>query len=157
MPRASIASRDTRRDWILEVLRAGILAGLAMVPFAAVFRARGLRINEYGRKTLELFVGHVTEPAHTVLTFVQHLLISCVVTVPILLVIARVPRRRDRIWIAVVYGAGFYVVVNSLLLPLVFGDPTPWQLGFETVYPSLFIHLVYGFVIGWVARPPTPA
>lgn len=139
------------------MLRSGILAGLAMVPFAALFRARGLRVNEYGRKTLELVVGRVAEPAHTVLTFVQHLVISCVVAVPILLLLARVPRRRDRIGIAVAYGALFYVIVNSLLLPFAFGDPTPWQLGFATIYPSLFIHLVYGFVIGWVARPPPRA
>ena len=33
-------------------VRAGTAAGLAMIPFAAVFRARGLRVNEYGRKTL---------------------------------------------------------------------------------------------------------
>jgi hypothetical protein len=154
MQETRVANRGTPRAWIREVLRSGILAGLAMVPFAAIFRARGLRVNEYGRKTLELVVGRVAEPAHTTLTFIQHLIISCGVAVPILLVLARVPRRRDRIWIAVAYGAGFYVVVNSLLLPFAFGDPTPWQLGFETIYPSLFIHLVYGFVIGWIARPP---
>jgi hypothetical protein len=40
------------------------------------------------------------------------------------------------------YGAAFYVVMNSLALPLLFGDRTPWQLGFATVYPRLVIHLV---------------
>ena len=154
MPPASAASGETRRAWIREVLRSGLLAGLAMVPFAAIFRARGLRVNEYGRKTLELLVGPVDEPARTALSFAQHLVISCVVAVPILLLLARVARRRDRIGLGVVYGAVFYVVVNSLLLPFAFGDPTPWRLGFETVYPSLFIHLVYGLVIGWAARPP---
>lgn len=51
------------------------------------------------------------------------------------------------------YGAAFYAGINSLALPIAFGDPTPWQLGFTTVYPSLVIHLVYGVVIALVARP----
>ena len=54
-----------------------------------------------------------------------------------------------------VYGAGFYVAVNSLALPLAFGDPTPWRLGFTVVYPSLVIHLAYGFTVALFARPVT--
>jgi hypothetical protein len=136
-----------------ETLRTGIVAGLAMIPFAAVFRASGLRINEYGAKTLELLVGQVAAPLHYLLTFVQHLVISCLAAVPLLLLLGRIPRRRDRVLVGLGYGAGFYVVVNSLALPFAFGDSTPWRLGFEVVYPSLLIHLVYGFVIGVLARP----
>ena len=120
-PQASLGS------WIAlarEALRTGTIAGLAMIPFAALFRIFGLRINEYGRKTLELLVGEVASPLHDLLTFVQHMIISWVV----------------------------YVAVNSLALPLAFGDPTPWQLGAGTVYPSLAVHLVYGLVLAWVAR-----
>jgi uncharacterized membrane protein YagU involved in acid resistance len=80
--------------------------------------------------------------------------ISWTVSLPLLLWLARISRRRDRLLAGLAYGAGFYVAVNSLVLPLAFGDPTPWQLGFETVYPSLWIHLVYGFVVAWLARPP---
>jgi uncharacterized membrane protein YagU involved in acid resistance len=123
-----------------------------MIPFAALFRFFGLRVNEYGRKTLALVVGDVAPPLHTVLTFAQHLLISWVAAVPLLLALRWMPGRRARVLAGAVYGAGFYVVMNSLALPLAFGDPTPWQLGFETVYPSLFIHLVYGAVIGLAAR-----
>jgi hypothetical protein len=142
---------------IRETLRCGTLAGLAMVPFAAVFRAHGLRINEYGRKTLELAVGPLAEPLHTMLTFVQHLLISWIVAVPLLLAFARVPGRASRLLVGALYGAGFYVIVNSFALPLLFGDPTPWQLGAPTVTPSLLVHLVYGVVIGWAARPAATA
>jgi uncharacterized membrane protein YagU involved in acid resistance len=124
-----------------------------MIPFAAVFRARGLRINEYGAKTLELLVGSVAAPLQYLLTFVQHLLISWLVAVPLLLLLVRLPRRRDRIAAGLVYGAAFYVGVNSLALPLAFGDPTPWQLGFAVVYPSLVVHLVYGLVVALLARP----
>lgn len=139
--------------WIREALRTGTVAGLAMIPFAAVFRARGLRINEYGAKTLALLVGHVEGPLHYALTLAQHMVISWVVAVPLLVVLAHVARHRDRIALGLVYGAGFYAVVNSLLLPLAFGDATPWQLGFETVYPSLVVHLVYGLVVALLARP----
>jgi hypothetical protein len=123
-----------------------------MIPFAALFRARGLRINEYGRKTLELLVGEVAPPLHTVLTFVQHLLISWLAAIPLLWLLPRIRSRPSRVLAGAAYGAGFYAVANSWALPLLFGDPTPWELGFETVYPSLAVHLVYGLVIGWAAR-----
>ena len=135
-----------------EALRTGIAAGLAMVPFAAVFRAQGLRVNEYGRKTLELLVGAVPQPVYYPLTLVQHLAISVLVAVPLVLLLRGNASRRARLAVGTAYGAGFYVAVNSLALPFVFGDPTPWELGFATVYPSLAIHLVYGFVAAWVAR-----
>ncbi len=50
------------------------------------------------------------------------------------------------------YGAAFYVVVNSLALPIYFGDPLPWQLGAATVLPSLFGHMVYGTSIGLTSK-----
>jgi hypothetical protein len=136
-----------------EALRSGTLAGLAMIPFAALFRATGLRINEYGRKTLELVFGELAPPLHGVLTFAQHLLISWCAALPLLLLLERTPARGRRVLVGALYGAAFYAVVNAWALPLYFGDPTPWQLGFETVTPSLAIHLVYGVVIGLVARP----
>ena len=63
-----MASSVLNRDGLLalgrETLRSGTLAGLAMIRFAALFRAFGLRINEYGKKTLELVVGDVAPPLH---------------------------------------------------------------------------------------------
>jgi hypothetical protein len=155
-----LPERSPAGAWLREVLRTGTLAGLAMIPFAAAFRARGLRINEYGRKMLELAVGEVAPPLHGVLTFAQHLLISWVAAIPLLLVLRRIPGRASRLLAGAVYGAGFYGVVNAWALPRWFGDPMPWELGVETVYPSLVVHLVYGVVIGWAARgrgrPPGP-
>jgi uncharacterized membrane protein YagU involved in acid resistance len=140
---------------IREALRSGTIAGLAMVPFAALFQHWGLRVNEYGRKTLALLLGDVSPQLHYPLTLTQHLIISWMVAVPLLLVLGAFATRRDRLVLGLVYGAGFYVVVNSLALPIAFGDPTPWRLGFDVVYPSLFIHLVYGFTLALVARPVT--
>ncbi len=124
-----------------------------MIPFAAVFQRLGLRVNEYGRKTLELFVGDLSPPVHYVLTFLQHLAISWVVAVPLLLLLGRTSRKRDRLLVGLAYGAAFYAAVNSLALPVAFGDPTPWQLGLSVVYPSLIIHLVYGFTVALLSRP----
>lgn len=135
----------------LRAIRAGTAAGLAMMPAAMFFRWRGLRINEYGRKTLELLVGDVAPPLQHVLTFVQHMIISWAAAVPFLLLLPRIPGRNARLAFGATYGAGFYVVLNSLALPLAFGDPTPWQLGWATVYPSLTIHLIYGVVLALVA------
>jgi len=125
-----------------------------MIPFAALFRFLGLRINEYGPKTLELVVGPVAPPWQHVLTLGQHLSISWLATLPLLLLLRRSARRGGRLTIGLAYGAAFYVVVNSWGLPLYFGDPTPWALGFETVLPSLVVHLVYGAGVGLVARLP---
>jgi hypothetical protein len=136
----------------LNAVRAGTAAGLAMIPFAAFFRSRGQRINEYGRKTLELVVGDVAPPLQHLLTFVQHMIISWTAALPFLLLLPHLPGRRARVAFGAAYGAGFYVVMNSLALPLAFGDPTPWQLGWATVYPSLTIHLIYGIVLALVAH-----
>ena len=49
------------------------------------------------------------------------------------------------------YGAAMYALLNAWALPLAFGDPAPWRLGFDVAYPSLVVHLVYGAVLGWLA------
>jgi uncharacterized membrane protein YagU involved in acid resistance len=128
-----------------------------MVPFAAVFQSFSLRVNEYGRKTLALLVGDVSAPLVYLLTFIQHLAISWGVAVPLLLLLGRRSRKRDQVLVGLAYGAMFYVAVNSLALPFAFGDPTPWHLGFAVVYPSLLIHLVYGFTVAVLARPGAAA
>lgn len=146
----------TLRERLRDVFVAGTLAGLAMIPFAAAFRARGLRVNEYGRKTLALLVGEVGAPLELVLGFAQHLVISWLAAVPLFVLFDRagawLADRPRRMLFGAAYGAGFYVVMNSFALPIAFGDPTPWALGLETVYPSLTIHVVYGAVLGAAAR-----
>jgi hypothetical protein len=139
---------------VREALRSGTIAGVAMIPFAAMFRFRGLRVNEYGRKTLALLVGDVPPRLHDLLTLIQHIIISWFAAVPLLLVLAGISNRRIGVVVGVLYGAVFYVIVNSLALPFLFGDPTPWTLGFATIYPSLVVHLVFGIAVALTARPP---
>jgi uncharacterized protein len=147
--------------WRAAVLRnaarTGAIAGLAMIPFAAVFRGLGWRVNEYGRRTLEMVASDVTSPARDLLLFVQHQLIAVVAAVPVLLVLASVRDRRVRVVLGAIYGTGFYFVVNATALPAAFGDPPPWTLGATTVIPSLVVHVVYGMVLGWLAPDPNAA
>jgi hypothetical protein len=148
-----LVTRYALRPLVREALRAGTVAGLAMVPFAATFRFFGLRVNEYGRKSLELLVGQVPPPVHLALTLVMHLVISWLAAVPLLLLLRRIADRRTRLLTGLAYGAVFYVAVNSLALPFAFGDRTPWELGFATIYPSLVIHLVFGVGVAMMPRP----
>lgn len=148
-----IAGQQGRATLIREAFRTGTVGGLVMIPLGVLFRSLGLRVNEYGGKTIELLVGEVTPPLDSLLAMIQHFAISWVVAVPLLLLLGGFSRKRDRLLAGLAYGAGFYVVVNSLALPLAFGDPTPWRLGFTVVYPSLVIHLAYGFAVAWFARP----
>jgi hypothetical protein len=152
-------SRGAEQSWTalaFDAVRSGTIAGVAMIPFAALFRAAGLRINEYGRKTLELVVGQVPPRLHDLLTFIEHLIISCIAAVPLLLLLSRFSDRRTRVIAGALYGLAFYVVVNSILLPWAFGDPTPWHLGVAAVYPSLLVHLVYGVGVSIAAKAPRP-
>ncbi len=138
-----------------DAAMSGTIAGLAMVPPGLAFRVFGLRINEYGRKTLTLLIGDVVPPLQLLLGFVQHLVISWIAAAPLLLLLGAVSDRRARVLVGAGYGTAFYVVVNGLALPLAFGDPRPWELGVDAVYPSLVVHLVYGVVVALTARSVT--
>jgi uncharacterized membrane protein YagU involved in acid resistance len=133
---------------LLEAVRAGTIASLAIVPLAPLFRAAGLRIGHYGPKFAALFF----DDPQPWLLFLQHLVIGCVSAVPLLLVLLSTRAGRWPVAAGAAYGAGYYVVVNSLALPLYFGDALPWQLGAATVLPSLLGHVAYGAVVALAAR-----
>ncbi|MEZ4518936.1 MAG: hypothetical protein R3C44_19660 [Chloroflexota bacterium] len=140
------------RDCIREAFRAGTLAALAMVPFGLLFYALGLRVNEYGMAVIQTFFGDLPDAVRFLLFVVEHFIISWTVAVPLLCALLWLKGRVPGIWLGILYGVGFYIIMNSLLLPILFNDPTPWSLGFEVIYPSLIVHLIYGLVIWWVSR-----
>ena len=74
------------------------------------------------------------------------------VAVPLLLVLLWTFKRISALLVGSLYGIVFYVIMNSLALPWFFGDPTPWQLGFETIYPSLLVHTIYGLSVALTSR-----
>ena len=133
---------------LIEALRSGTIASLVIVPLSPLFKAMGLRIGHYGPKFAALFIDN-PQPWHL---FVQHLLIGWLSALPLLVVLLLTRAARWPVLAGTAYGAGYYVAVNSLALPLYFGDPTPWQLGWSTVLPSLLGHVAYGACIGFVSR-----
>ena len=131
-----------------ESVRSGTIAALAMVPFGLLLKFLDLRVGYYGPKFGALLFG---EPNRFVL-FLQHLVIGWLSALPLLLILVRLHGRAAPMAIGAVYGLAYYVVINSFALPLFFGDPTPWQLGFSFIYPSVLIHLVFGICIGATSR-----
>ena len=131
-----------------ETLRSGTIASLVIVPLAPLFTWMGLRIGHYGPKFAALFVD---DPQRWML-FAQHMVIGWISAVPLLWMLAATPAGLRPLISGAAYGAAYYALVNSLALPLYFGDATPWQLGLSTVLPSLIGHVVYGASIGLTSR-----
>ncbi len=136
------------RKLFIEAIRSGTIASLVIVPLSPLFKALGLRIGHYGPKFAALFFA---DPQPWLL-FLQHLVIGWVSALPLLVILVRTSAGRLPLWAGVVYGAVYYVAVNSLALPVYFGDPLPWQLGAATVLPSLFGHVIYGVSIGLTSK-----
>ena len=136
----------------IEALRSGTIASVAMMPFGFFFKWLGLRVGHYGPKLGEVLFGAQPEPWMQLLLLAQHFLIGWASAVPLLAFwlwrSARAIRLRD----GLIFGALYYVAVNALALPWVFGDPYPWQLGWSYIYPSLVVHLVFGVSIALTAR-----
>lgn len=119
-----------------------------MIPFGLAFRFLDLRVGHYGPKFAELIFGSSTP----VLLFAQHLVIGWLSALPLLWLLTATAAGKFPILAGTLYGAAYYLAVNSLVLPLLFCDPTPWQLGLDHIYPSLIVHLVFGGSIGVTAR-----
>jgi uncharacterized membrane protein YagU involved in acid resistance len=131
----------------LESIRSGTIASLVMMPPGFLFKALGLRVGHYGPKLGEVLFG---EPS-PLLLFAQHLVIGWLSAIPLLLLLG-VAQAMSPVLVGAAYGVAYYVLINSLALPLVFGDSTPWAMGFDYIYPSLVVHIVYGASIGFTAR-----
>lgn len=133
---------------LIEAVRSGTIASLVIVPLSPLFKALGLRIGHYGPKFAALFVD---DPQPWFL-FVQHLVIGWISALPLLLILVRTGAARRPLIAGAAYGAAYYVAVNSLALPIYFGDLTPWQIGWSTIYPSLIGHIIFGASIGLTSR-----
>jgi uncharacterized membrane protein YagU involved in acid resistance len=131
-----------------ESILSGTIASLVMMPFGLMFQYFGQRVGHYGPKLAAQLFDHPT----LVIQFAQHLVIGWLSTLPLLLILLRFHRHFSTVAIGAAYGIAYYVLINSLALPFYFGDLTPWQLGFSSIYPSLTIHLVFGASIGFTAR-----
>jgi hypothetical protein len=137
---------------IRESLRSGSIASLVIMPLGPFFGFLGLRIGHYGPKLGALLFGSVPEPWFKVLLIFQHFVVGWLSTAPLLLFLVFASYRASPVLFGALYGIGYYVVVNSLALPFAFGDPTPWQIGLDTIYPSLIGHIFFGVAIAVAAK-----
>ena len=143
---------NTAQMLALEALRSGTIASLAMMPFGLLFKWVGLRVGHYGPKVGDALFGHQPDPWMPVLLLVQHFVIGWLSALPLLMFwLWRAPGT-IRLGDGLLYGLAYYLAVNALALPWLFGDAFPWQLGWRTIYPSLVVHLVFGVSIALTAR-----
>lgn len=136
-------SKEMRmRTLITESVVAGTIGALAMMPAGLVFRALEMRVGHYGPKFAELYLA---SPGPLGL-FIQHVVLGWVSAVPMALLSLHTMARRTVALLGAAYGTMYYVVVNSLILPIYFGDVLPWSLGWSVIVPSLVVHVVFGIV-----------
>lgn len=145
MSRRAIVERGW--PWLRHTLLVGVVGGLAMVPVGLAARALGASVNVYG----ELAIRTLTGGVDPLLLGLEHLLVSCAMAGPLVIVL-QLARHRHAAALGLAYGAGTWLLVNSLALPFVFGTPTPWQMGVSSVWGSLLVHLVFGGVAALQSR-----
>lgn len=123
------------------VVGAGLVGALAMVPVGLALSAAGFEVNRYG----ELLAEQLTGARRPAVLFAIHLVIGVVSVVPLAVAAAALrPRRVVMLVGGAVYAAAYWLGVNALALPLVYGRPFPWMEGVASVWPSLLVHVVYG-------------
>lgn len=137
-----------RKSLFVESVWSGTIASLAIIPLGPIFKAAGLRIGHYGPKFAALFFD---DPQPWQL-FAQHLVIGWISAFPLLFLLVKTRVGNRPLLTGALYGAAYYVAVNSLALPLYFGDTLPWQLGLRTIVPSLVGHIAFGLAIGFASR-----
>lgn len=138
---------------IREAFRSGSIAAIVMIPFALLFSSLGLRINEYGKKVIQLLFSNFSPGIRFALFILEHFILSWIFAIPLLLLLMHFHRRFSYILLGFLYGTVFYILINSLLLPALFNEVIPWKAGFiYTILPSLVVHIVYGLSIAFTTR-----
>jgi uncharacterized membrane protein YagU involved in acid resistance len=131
-----------------ESVIAGTFGALAMMPVGYFFRALEMRVGHYGPKFAALYL---TAPGPAVL-FLQHIVLGWLSAVPLALAPLHNMSTRQALGLGAAYGVLYYLLVNSIALPLYFGDPLPWNLGVAVVIPSLVVHVAFGVAVAYAAR-----
>lgn len=133
------------RKIALESIAAGTFAALAMMPAGWLFRLLEMRVGHYGPKFAALYLA---QPGPVAL-FVQHLVLGWVSALPLVVLPLHRMVTGGALGVGAVYGALYYATVNSLALPIYFGDPLPWSLGLAVVLPSLVVHVIFGVAVAF--------
>lgn len=141
----------------------GVVGAIAMMPAGFVFRALEMRVGHYGPKFAALYLENPGPAA----LFIQHLVLGWISALPLcVLPLHRIPLLTVLI-IGSLYGVVYYGAINSLALPIYFGDPLPWSFGPAVIFPSLMVHIIFGAAVAYTiyvlrqrrspAQPALPA
>lgn len=134
----------TPRATLIRTIVAGTIGGWAMIPPGLILLLALERpIDVYG----ELLARTLFGSARPWSLALVHLATSWGMAAPLVGLVATRSHRAGLLG-GVAYGAAIWLGANSLLLPALFGRPTPWQLGWSAIWPSLAVHLVYGVATG---------
>ncbi|MES2874300.1 MAG: hypothetical protein V4708_11295 [Bacteroidota bacterium] len=117
------------KPFFREIFRARTIASIAMVPLGILFTMLGLRMNHYGQKIILLLFSNFAPGLRFVFFILEHLVVSWGAAIPLVMLLFMSFQRISPVILGSLYGTVFYVL-NSLLLPLAFGDLTPWRLSF---------------------------
>jgi len=134
-------------DLLKETIRSGTIASLLMMPAGFLFKYLGLRVGHYGPK-LAMALFDSTAPT---LLFAQHMVLGWLSALPLLVALKYTNAGERPVSSGAAYGCAYYLAVNSIALPIAFGEATPWELGPGYVLPSLIVHIIFGAAIGYVS------
>lgn len=127
---------------------AGLAGGLAMIPVGLVLRFMfGQSLNVYG----ELVVTRIAGRLDPFILAAEHAAVSVALAAPLVVTLDRLGHRAAPV-VGLIYGGSAWLAVNSLVLPWIFDQPTPWQIGSRVIWGSLIVHLVFGLVVAIVSR-----
>lgn len=141
------ARRQVAGALLQPALRAGTVGALAMVPVGGLLRRAGYDVNEYGEAVVETAFGTPPAVIEVVLLLGLHLGVSIGAAIPLVVLLERAGTRLPALALGLGYGAGWWALVNSLLLPALYGRRTPWTIGVADIWPSLLVHLVFGAAV----------
>jgi len=136
------------RKITIEAIVSGTFGSLVMMPLGGLFRALEMRVGHYGPKFAALYL---EDPGRLAL-FAQHLVLGWVSALPLCMLPLHRCSFSAALGVGILYGVGYYVVVNSLALPLYFSDPLPWNLGIAVIIPSLVVHIAFGAAVAYVVH-----
>ena len=104
-----------------------------MIPVGLVLRFTfGQSVNVYG----ELIVIRIAGRLDPLLLAIEHGAVSLAMAAPLVVTLDRLGHRAAPA-VGLVYGGAAWFVVNSLALPWIFDQPTPWQIGSQAIWGSL--------------------
>lgn len=132
----------------------GVIGGIAIIPYGMILLLwLHAHVDVYGTKTLQLLVAKPIP----ILELVQHMVISYFFAIPYIWALEHLTSLHSRshafhLLLGTAYGFLIWSSVNSLLLPWLFHDETPWQLGWYGIWPSLTGHVLYGIVVAMIGR-----